>query len=339
MNFYTLIFKKDTFTSKRWIRNSLLYSFIVFALIVFVNYIVDPYSITSHNLLNIKHKFTGDDRAEKVNHFSSMEKVDNILLGSSRVYSINPKTVTDLIGGTTYNFGVGSARIEDILGVVKYLQRNSKLPKTMIIGIDFYAFNPKVLPNSYFLKNKELNFLSYKQYDESYIDKFFSFDAFKASVKTLKVHYLKKHRKQRFNLDGWGARYDDYSKVEIDNNFIKVKKEINDNKLAFYSDFKYNKIDKKRVLYLNEIRNIAKNNNIKLYIFNTPLHPLLLKMIEANDNINSAKKELVDYLSTFENFTNLYNDKDIYGDLRNFHGATHASANAGDLILQKVLKK
>ncbi|MCF6310144.1 MAG: hypothetical protein L3J19_06705 [Sulfurimonas sp.] len=339
MNFYILTSKKNIFSSKKWVKNSLVFSFIIFALIVVINYIVDPYSITNHNLLNIKQKFTGDDRAEKVNHFSSMEKVDNILLGSSRVYYINPTVVTDIIGGSTYNFGVGSATIEDILGIAKYLQRNNKLPKNLIVGIDFYTFNQGILPNSYFLKNKKLNFLSYKQYNDTYIDKFVSLDAFKASIKTLKVHLLKKDRKQRFNFLGWGSRYDDYNKVKIDYDFIKVKKEIDDNKVFFYSNNKYSKIDVKRVLYMEELRSIAKLNNVKLYIFNTPLHPLLLKKIESNDNLKLAKKEFIDYLSTFENFTNLYHDKDIYSDLRNFHGATHISANAGDLILQKVLKK
>lgn len=339
MNFYTLIFRKDTVRAKNWAKYSLSFSFLIFTLIFIINYVVDPYRITDFNLLNIKYKLTGDNRAEKVNYFSTLDKFDNILVGSSRVYSINPDTVTALIGGTTYNFGVGSATVEDILGITKYLQSSNKLPKNLIVGVDFYTFNKDVPPNKYFLKSKELNFLSYGEYNESYIEKFFSFDALRASIKTLKVHFFKNDVKEKFNEFGWCGRYEDYSKKVIDSDFADVKKDIFEKEGLYYSNYQYKQIDKKRVAYLEELKEIAKNNAINLYIFNTPVHPLMLKAIDSNSNTSSAKKEFLNYLSTFENFTDLYYDKDIYGDVRNFNDASHTTSNAGDLILQKVLHK
>lgn len=339
MNFYTLTSKGSTFTFKQWIIYSFISSLLIFVLIFTTNYIVDPYKITNYNLLDIKHKITGDNRAEKVNYFSTKNRFDNILIGSSRVYSINPAAVTNLIGGTTYNFGIGSATIEDILGITKYLERTNKLPNNLIVGIDFYTFNKDIPANSYFLKNKELNFLSHGEYSENYVEKLFSFDAFKASIKTLKIHVLKKKQSEKFNSLGWCGRYEDYSKKVIDLDFVNVKKNINEKETQYYSDYKYSKIDQKRVLYLEELKNISKKNGINLYIFNTPMHPLLLKIIETNSNLKLAKQEFINYLNTFENFTNLYHDEDIYGDLKNFNDAVHTSSNAGDLILQKVLKK
>ena len=173
MNFYTSIFNP-----KKWIILFFILSAFLASLIFSVNFIVDPYNITKYNLLHIKYKFARDDRTEKTNYFTSLPRFDNIMIGSSRVYSMNPTTVSNILGGTTYNFGVGTATVEDHLGILLYLQKQHKLPKNLILGIDFYTFNPDTPPNQYFLANKELNFLSFNNYHEDYLAKFFSIDAF-----------------------------------------------------------------------------------------------------------------------------------------------------------------
>jgi hypothetical protein len=338
MNFYTLIFNKNTQHPKKWLLK--VFTFVsTFSLFIFtINYIVDPYNITSFNLLKLKYKFARDDRTEKINHFKSLQKFDNILIGSSRVYSINPQTVSKILGGTTYNFGVGTATIEDHLGVLKYLIREKKVPKNIILGVDFYTFNPYIPPNSYFLRNKELNFLSYNNFHENYIGKFFSFDAFRASIRTIKYNFFKKE-KPRFNKYGWAFRnYEDYSKRDPKTDLIYVKKEIEDNKKLFFSNMRYKHIDPKRVAYYEELKRLIKQYHITLYIFTTPLHPLLLNFIQHHAQTHEAMQEFLTYLSTFQHFTNLYYEKDIYSDLRNFNEATHTSPNAGDLILKKILR-
>lgn len=338
MNFYTLIFKKNIISAKRWFIRVLVSVFFLSVLIIVINYIVDPYNITKYNLMNIKYKFARDDRTEKVRYFKTLEKFDNIMIGSSRVYSINPIVVSTLIGGTTYNFGVGTATIEDHLGIIKYLARENKLPKVLIIGVDFYTFNPKIPPNKYFLKNKELNFLSYDNYEEDYIAKFYSIDSLRASFKTLKNHFSNSNQRARFNHLGWGAAYEDYKERDLNSDLVAAKKELQENIQDFLTNLNYNHIDKTRVNYYEQIKAICKKHEIELYIFNTPLHPILLDVLENNSQTQKALNEFISYLSTFKNFTNLYREKEIYSDMRNFRGTTHTSTNAGDLILEKVLK-
>ncbi len=334
MNFYTSIFKP-----KKWIILFFTLSAIVSSLIFSVNFIVDPYNITKHNILHIKYKFARDDRTEKTNYFTSLPKFDNIMIGSSRVYSINPQTVSHLLGGTTYNFGVGTATVEDHLGVLLYLQKQHKLPKNLILGVDFYTFNPDIPPNKYFLANKDLNFLSFSNYHEDYLAKFFSLDAFRASFKTLNNHFSNKNEKPRFDANGWAGAYEDYSKRDIIADEIATKKELLEDKILIYSNYTYSHIDPKRVDYYQKIKKICKENGINLYIFPTPLNPILLKVLNENKSTNNALKEFIAYLSTFDNFYNAYDDKVLYNDIRNFHGSTHTSTNAGDLILQKLLVK
>jgi len=45
-------------------------------------------------------------------------------------------------------------KIEDILGITKYLERTNKLPKNLIVGVDFYILNKDISANIYFLTNK-----------------------------------------------------------------------------------------------------------------------------------------------------------------------------------------
>lgn len=338
MNFYTLISKK-TKQSKQWIIYTLMSVLILSLFIITINFVVDPYNVTKYNILNIQYKFARDDRTEKVNYFKTLEKFDNIMIGSSRVYSINPSKVSDILGGTTYNFGVGTATVEDHLGIIKYLERENKLPKNIILGVDFYTFNPDIPLNSYFLKNKELNFLSYKNYDENYLSKLYSIDAFRASFKTLKNHFKNKNKRSRFDSLGWAGAYENYAKRDIKSEAIYTKKEVNEEIVKIYSSFKYSNLDNNRIKYYEEIKQICKEYDIKLYVFNTPLNPMLLKKLYNNKNTRLAIKKFIDYLESFENFTNLYYDKILYQDIRNFVGATHMSTNAGDFILKIILDK
>ena len=336
MNFYTLIFKPSTLQPKKWIRFLFLSTFLLFCIIFLTNLIVDPYNMTPYNILHLKYKFARDDRTEKVNYFKTLPRFDNILIGSSRVYSINPRTVSKILGGSTYNFGVGTATVEDHLGILKYLIRQNKIPKNIILGVDFYTFNPEIPPNSYFLRNKELNFLSYKNYDENLFAKFFSFDAFRASIKTL-THNLHHDVKPRFDALGWGGTYEDYSKRDLSQANIYAKKEILEEKSKIYSNFNYEHIDPKRIAYYEEIKELAKRYGINLYVFPTPLHPYLLKELKKHKTTRTALHEFITYLRTFPRFVNMFEEKALYSNLKNFNGATHTTSNAGDIMMKKLL--
>ena len=336
MNFYTLIFNRSNIPAKSWIKKVFLFTLSFASIIIMTNLIVDPYNMTHYNLLGLKYKFARDDRTEKVNYFKTLPRFDNILIGSSRVYSINPRTVSKILGGTTYNFGVGTATVEDHLGILKYLIRQKKIPKNIILGVDFYTFNPDIPPNSYFLRNKELNFLSYKNYDENLFAKFFSFDAFRASIKTL-THNLHRDVKPRFDALGWGGEYEDYSKKDLSQANVHAKKEILEEKSKIYSNFNYEHIDPKRIAYYEEIKKLAKQYDINLYVFPTPLHPYLLKELKKHKATRTALNEFITYLRTFPHFVNMFEEKELYSNLKNFNGATHTTSKAGDIMMKKLL--
>lgn len=334
MNFYTSIFN-ITFKPKKWAALVLIVCFLLIGLIGVFNYIIDPYDVTKHNIFNIKYKFANDDRTEKVNYFASLKPVDNILIGSSRVYSIDPKIVTQEFKGTTYNFGVGTATIEDSLGILIYLQRNHKLPKRLFLGIDLYTLNSDLPINKYFLRNKELNFLSNpnntSQMNWSHL---VSLDATRASVKTLNYHlFPDENAAPRFTKDGQG-----YSPEwsDLETHKMLTTKEAIDFFVNSYSNGNYKQLDPIRLKYLLQIKEICKKENIKLYVFTTPLHPILLQKIQ-NSNVKYAMSALDNFLLThFEHFHNFYIDNNFTSNLKNFSGATHSTNKAGDLIIKTI---
>jgi hypothetical protein len=337
MNFYTLISKSST-SKKVWVKLLIISTIVVATFIFLLNYIVDPYNITNYNLLNIKSKFARDDRIEKVTFFKTLDKFDNIILGSSRVYSMNPDIVSNHLGGTTYNFAVGGASVEDNLGVLLYLQREKKLPKNIILGADFYTFNPNVPPNKYFLKNKELNFLVYENFQSDSISKFFSIDACRASFTTLKNHIKNKEKKSHFKSNGWlnNDGYENYNQIDLEKNFIETQNEIINNIKIYFTNFSYAYLDTKRIDYYERIRQICLDNKINLYVFTTPLHPLLLNKLQENENTQKALDEFVNYLNTFPHFYNTLYDENFYNNLKHFKGSTHTTLYAGDIIINNI---
>lgn len=337
MSSYILTF--SMFSVKKWIRYSLSGASLCVGLIFSFNFLVDPYNVTEYNLLQIKNKLARDDRVEKLNYFETLDKFDNIIIGSSRVYTIDPKAISRKLGGTTYNFGVGTASIEDHLGILLFLKKRNKLPKNLILGVDFYTFNKDTPPNPYFLKNSTLNFLSYDmKRNQSYWEKFLTIDAFRASFKTLKNHIFNNHNVSVFDELGWSARLFNDADRDMRQELLLAKKEIEQVKQMQYSNYKFNEIDPKRVKYYEKIRNICNENNITLYIFTTPLHPLLLEQLQKHESYK-ALNALNTYLSTYDNFYNFLLDKSFNSNLYNFRGALHTTSNAGYKIVDTIFSQ
>lgn len=334
MNFYISIFN-TLLTPKKWGILVLVISLLMAALVGAFNSIIDPYDVTGHNILHIRHKFANDDRTEKVNYFSSLKPVDTILIGSSRVYSIDPKLVTQEFEGTAYNFGVGTATVEDLLGILLYLERNQKMPKRIILGVDLDTLNPDLAINKYFLRNKELNFLSNPNHSSPMSwSHFFSLDATRASFKTLKNHlFPDKNAAPRFTKSGQG-----YSPqwTNLQTHKKEASKEAGEFFVRSLSNGSYKNVDPVRLNYLLKIKEVCIKHHTKLYVFITPLHPILLQKIEKSDT-KFALLELDHFLSThFDHFHNFQYDHNFSNNLKNYSGATHSTNVAGELIIRRL---
>jgi len=294
--------------------------------------------MTSYNVLKIPNKFARDDRKEKVAKLYSEKRYKNMLLGSSHVYSINPLMAKRYLGGRTYNAGVGTARIEDHLGILLYLERIHKLPNNIIIGLDFYSFNQKVETNKYFLLNDDLNFLQKKANSDLYFSKFLSIDALRASYKTLKNFLKDSQDKPRFGPYGAVAKAS--SVFTFYPNGKKIL--LFDEKKVYegYKDVKtieYVTISKNRLQYIKDIVLLCQKHNLNYTFFITPLNGQLISKIQEDKVLLQTLETFKLELSKITAFYDFINHNPINDNRVYFGGDTmHTTTPTGNLILARL---
>ena len=306
----------------------------VLLLILDFNLLVDPYDVTGSNLLNIQHKLTRDGRLQKINRIKELQSIDNLILGSSRSERLNPATVTRLLGGYTYTFGIGGANVEDALGLLLYLEKEKKLPKNIILCIDFAAFNKDLKPSDGFYKIPEINFLNTQNTQQNYPAKLFSIDALRASVKTFKVHL--KHIKPDSYIDTNGFLRSEHSTASGDMQSIR---KVADQYYVF--SYKEGKIEfsQARFNYLKRIVSLSKKHNIKLHVMLTPIHVHLYKKIQNNPIL---VKKLANFKEKILTITPYYDAMTLNPSTindNNFEDAVHYNEEMGNHLLYELLKK
>lgn len=65
-----------------------------------------------------------------------------IILGSSRVYKVDPRCVTELTGLPAFNFGVGNGNVLDWYAIMGFVRDHGRAPvRELLIGVDVDAFD------------------------------------------------------------------------------------------------------------------------------------------------------------------------------------------------------
>lgn len=323
---------------KKWVVVFSVSSIFMLLLVTCVNYIVDPFSITGKNLLHIKVKMVSDDRTEKVGVIHNEPRYDNIMLGSSRVYLMNPLMVSRYIGGRTYNLGVGTAQAEDHLGFLLLLEKIGKFPSSVILGLDFYSFNKNLETNKYFLRNDDINFLHMKPESSSELIEFLSLKMLKASVQTLKVHFGLKHADRHFDENGAsseGSRVFDYYPAEGEVEDIYSKAQVNRSS-NFINDPKYTGISENRLSYLKRLAALCEKHNTRLIVFITPLYGRLLQDIYRDKNLEYQLKTFKKRISEIFPYYDFLTLNKISQNAGYFGDPSHVKATTGNLILARL---
>jgi len=323
---------------KSWVLIFLFSSAVMIAMTGIVNYAVDPYSFTRHNLLNIPIKLVSDDRTEKVAVINQADAFDNILLGSSRVYIMNPLMVSRYIGGFTYNLGVGGAQPEDHLGLLLHLKKLGKFPRTIILGLDFYSFNEGLETNKYFLRNQDVNFIGNTKSSDDNVARFFSLDTLKASIQTLKVYFGIKKAKKHFDENGGSSDASlvfDYYPEEDDARDIYA---IDKTRKA--SDFihhpRYTKVSQRRLTYLKKIIEMSEVHETRLIIFITPLYGRLIEEILSDDVLSERLKVFKRELSKITSYYDFLTLNEITRSTNYFGDTSHMKTSTGNLVFARI---
>jgi len=333
MNFYTSTSK---LSAKKWVRYAFFLPISYITIVFSFNYIIDPYELTSFNLLKIKEKMTRNDRIDKIVAIQKYDQVQTLIIGSSRTYNIDPDTLGKYFNTTSnYNFGIGGSQSEDHLGVLLYLEKIKKLPKNILLAIDFNSFNPNIPVNEYFLKSKELNFLNKNPNKEDYLlKKYLTLDATRASFKTLKHHVRNDKVKSSFKKNGLrnssDIAYENTSELKND------KENVFQN---FYKNGNYPHIDQVRVFYVKKFIKLCEKHNINLIMYASSSYIENYKDIVVHPILSQRLTEFLDTFSEYENFYNQFTDDDFSKNNLNFTDRVHITTNAGDRLLKSIFSK
>lgn len=317
--------------NKKFVKYFILTSIFLLALIFSFNLSIDPYDKYRFNLFDIEHKLTRNDRNTKLEQLKKLDNVDNLIIGSSRSQTLNPQIVSTYLNGITYNFGVGGGKIEDFLGLVLYLERNKKLPKNILLALDFNAFNSKLDSHKDFYKSNELNFL--KNYKENFqLSHFLSIDTTRSSFKTLKAHLKNEEPSHYFNEYGFIiGPTESKSLSEIKQESLKYFKTQYSN-----GDFI---LDKTRISYFKRLISLIKRHQMNLKVIITPVSNYQMSLIKKNSKLEKEYKLFLNEVSNSNTVINFMEIKRDRSDDSYFVDSVHYSEKLGNKILDSIYQK
>lgn len=315
-----------------FIRYFFIGSLSLLLIILSLNLLVDPYVITHANLLNIKHKLVRDGRVEKINQIKELKAIDNLILGSSRSERLNPATVNRLLGGHTYTFGIGGANVEDALGLLLYLEREHKLPKNVILCLDFSMFGAGK-PSDSFYEIPELNFLNSHNKNRNYAAKVFSIDATRASIKTLQTHLKKSALSSNIDQNGFLISREKTPSGDMES----IQKLAHQYYMINYRAGEIT-FSEERFEYLRHIVEITNRHGIKLHVMLTPVHQYLYSMIEENSKLNYKFVHFKQRLAAIAPYYDAMVLNPATIDKYNFEDAVHYNEKMGDYLLSQLLQ-
>jgi len=311
-------------SSKRFITLFFVFPFLLIGTTLSVNIIVDPFGITDYNFLHIKYKFARDDRTEKVERIRKINQIDNLILGSSRSQHIDPKILSEYLGGYSYNFGVGGGNSFDSLGILLYLESQNKLPKNILLTLDF-SLQEGIHPSFY--KLKELNFLDKSMKPTNQIAKFLSIDAVRATFKTLKAHIKKEVPNSYFNQEGFMVsrklKYIDTETI-IQQCHTYINSVHGNGNLT---------LSKTRFLYVKRIVELCQQHNINLVVTLTPVYSYQYKLIKNNKTLFQKLTRFKTELADITPFYDAMIENSYVDDIYNFEDNVHTNEKYGAMYL------
>jgi len=315
---------------KKWSKYILFLICGVYGCIFIFNLLIDPYG--KQNFICSKiYKPILNERAEKYDYIfyeNHIKDYDSIILGSSRVMKISPKSLKKV--GKFYNFGISFANNAEKLFILKEWLKKKDL-KTVYLGLDYFNFHKNMY--SMLLKKEKFKKIFYSDY--------FSFSTFKLSLKVLKFQILDKP-KTFFNNDGT-INYMEKDNLIKENRYDFSKKRYEAEAKNIVNSFMITNafiVDEKVFGLLKEMKKLSIENGFKLKVFLTPAQKEAID--ELNKHPELLKKFHIIQQKLVKIFGNIYDFgilNEINKDRKNFYDPYHYRLNVGDKIIDRLNSK
>ncbi len=297
--------------------------------------LADPFDKYSWQLLPPQQH---NPRRDKVESYLANGKYDYdiFVLRTSRSMRLN-------FGENSFNFGVFSARAEDVYCILRFiLDHSTTPPKYIIISVDPWLFYNATSTISDLLREPLLS--KYLLFGTSGLHEFrvnvlqSTHDSLLYSLVALRNCILGGEDDTFIETKpGTGSFLNYYSHCHLEE---LSSKSI----LAVTNTFKFHTaLDTDRVIYFNKFIELCRSNSIKVLGFIAPMHPHLDKALRDQGIYHKRLGEIKVYLDniTYEGFSYVdFSLPELFnGDDYDFFDPTHIGDYNATLIIQQLLNR
>lgn len=310
---------------KRWIALTLL-SIILYVIgVAGFNYSIDPFGDRNW-LVQKYYKPIVHERSEKYTylfHQNNIEKYDCLILGSSRVMSIDSSASNH---ENCYNFGVHVANNPEKLFILEEWLKRAPL-KTVYLGNELYNFHTKARPlhsdPSTFTNGLESNYLSISTL-------FISFRALRNQLMKQPQTYFTQNGMIRYSVeekaiesgtfDHSSAYFNRLSRQKLQDDYIN-------------QPFNY---EAKALEPLNRIKSLCVQHRIKLYSFITPTYVRFHSDFQNTSQLAQFSQQFrKDLISVFGAVYDFETCNPFNANPKNFYDPVHYRPVIGELIYER----
>ncbi len=302
--------------------------------------VVDPYNIFGFNIFK---PILLTNRNEKLRLLAEANpKPEIIILGSSRVFKMEPRKIEELAGQKTFNASVSFARPEEHLAMAKYIVQDLRItPKVFLVGVNVAEFNNDEI-DSQTINNSHLR--KYLPIDRGDL----IITLFKSFKERFNINYLR----DVFIAIFWNSYKFPNPTITFDKNggeiFDKnILTERNSSELNLQISLallrNQTALNKTRKNYFEDFLNFAQSKDIKVIVFLLPFSEKAQNLLREKtayaalreEFLNDAKEWQKKYSISFFDFSNLETWRGLGDD---FDDSTHTGWRNLELIARKIFK-
>jgi hypothetical protein len=284
------------------------------------NYSIDPIRVESDVTT----------RSQKYNDLMKY-RPDTIMLGGSRIQFLSTNDVKQYTRDTVYNISMTNMTLFEQLKYVEFAIKEFNI-KNIIIGLNYYTFGENAkkyeLDFDEDLLKKGITFQYIKDIVQSYLTTSMTIDAIKISLNKEKYEERKK-------FDKYGSRT-----MFMQNQIIGGRNwEVRSNKTlkSYKKTFNDFQLSTKKMNYYRKIVDLAKNNNITIHIFTTPIHSSLYKLALDSSSLSAMNRWKKD-LALIHEYYDFMNINSITVNSDNYIDVSHIKQQYGSLIFGRIFK-
>lgn len=310
-----------------------------FVSIILLNFIIDPYYVFDSFQLKGVNVVKNNSISQEMTKFHTAKRANPtvLLIGTSRTEYINPIYLHKYFPNEKiYNLSIPASGVLSQKNNIKYFIENKQI-KAIVYGLDFFAFSP--INNNFETKDKRYM----NDFTKDYMDSLLSLRTLRKSFLTLKDNIKSVHTERDYS-NGWINNRNKYLEISkkgdkyITKNIEKTLDKYSSTKMFYdYEPFLKSNSINASLAELKNIIELCHKNNIKLYMFISPINTKLTDLIYKiglKETYHYWKKEL----SQYENIYDFSGYNSITSNVSNYFDASHYQTEIAPLMFAQIFK-